>query len=196
MSSPLITLPEDAQLFEAYLLMVQKGISHLPVSNDNGDISGILTYKRIITEQSRSSYFLIQEIIHASSPDQLENIHSRLPGLLFEPIKNGAQPEILTSLTTKVADAVLEKIVGFAVDKAGPPPCRFAFVVMGSEGRNEQTLKTDQDNAIIYEDPEDDDQRELASRYFLDLAADICGWLDQAGFDIVIESHWVSPGPD
>mgnify|MGYP000033852548 FL=1 len=195
MSTPLITLPEDAQLFEAYLLMVQKGISHLPVSNDNGDISGMLNYRRIITEQSRSSYFLIQEINHASSPDQLENIHSRLPGLLFEPIKNGAQPETLTSLITKVADAVLEKIVGFAVDKAGPPPCRFAFVVMGSEGRNEQTLKTDQDNAIIYEDPEDEDQRELASRYFLDLAADICGWLDQAGFDFC-DGNNMAQNPD
>ncbi len=195
MSAPLITLPEDAQLFEAYLLMVQKGISHLPVSNDNDDISGMLNYRRIITEQSRSSYFLIQEINHASSPDQLINIHSRLPGLLFEPIKNGAQPETLTSLITKVADAVLEKIVGFAVDKAGPPPCRFAFVVMGSEGRNEQTLKTDQDNAIIYEDPEDDQQRELASRYFLDLAADICGWLDQAGFDFC-EGNNMAQNPD
>jgi CBS domain-containing protein len=183
MSSPLITLPEDAQLFEAYLLMVQKDISHLPVANDEGEISGILTYRRIITEQSRSSYFLIQEISHASSPDQLINIHSRLPGLLFEPIKSGAQPEALTSLITTVADAVLEKVVGFAVEKAGPPPCDFAFIIMGSEGRNEQTLKTDQDNAIIYEDLEDDQQREEAGRYFLDLAADICGWLDRAGFD-------------
>ena len=195
MSTPLITLPEDAQLFEAYLLMVQKGIAHLPVSNDNDEISGILTYKRIITEQSRSSYFLIQEIIHASSPEQLENIHSRLPGLLFEPIKNGAQPEALTSLITKVADAVLEKIVGFAVDKAGPPPCRFAFIIMGSEGRNEQTLKTDQDNAIIYEDPKDERQKDEASRYFLDLAADICGWLDQAGFDFC-DGNNMAQNPD
>lgn len=195
MSTPLITLPEDAQLFEAYLLMVQKGISHLPVLNDNDEISGILTYSRIITEQSRSSYFLIQEITHASSPEQLENIHSRLPGLLVEPIKNGAQPEALTSLITKVADAVLEKIVGFAVDKAGPPPCPFAFIVMGSEGRNEQTLKTDQDNAIIYEDPIDDQQKELASRYFLDLAADICGWLDQSGFDFC-DGNNMAQNPD
>ena len=127
MSSPLITLPEDAQLFEAYLLMVQKDISHLPVANDDGEISGILTYRRIITEQSRSSYFLIQEINHASSPDQLINIHSRLPGLLFEPIKSGAQPEALTSLITTVADAVLEKVVGFAVEKSRATALRFCL---------------------------------------------------------------------
>ncbi len=182
MSAPLITLPEDAQLSEAYLLMVEKGVSHLPVTNDAGGISGILTDRRIITEQSRSSYFLIQEISHASSPDQLENILSRLPGLLIEPIRNGAPPESLNGLITRVADAVLEKIITYAVDRAGPPPCPFAFIIMGSEGRSEQTLKTDQDNALIYQDPVDEEQKELASKYFLDLAADICGWLDQAGF--------------
>jgi len=195
MSTPLITLPEAGQLFEAYLLMVQKGISHLPVTNDDEAISGILTYKRIITEQSRSSYFLIQEITHAASPDQLENIHSRLPGLLVEPIKSGAQPEILTSLITKVADAVLERVITFALEKAGPPPCRFAFIVMGSEGRNEQTLKTDQDNALIYEDIGDNEKKARAEKYFLDLAADICGWLDQAGFDFC-EGNNMAQNPD
>ena len=182
MSAPLITLPEDSQVFEAYLLMIERGISHLAVVNDDEGVSGMLTDRRIITEQSRSPYFLIQEITHASTPEQLENIHSRLPGLLIEPIKNGAQPENLTSLITTVADEVLEKLVGFAVEKAGPPPCNFTFIIMGSEGRNEQTLKTDQDNAIIYEDLTDKEEKEQAERYFLDLAADICGWLDQAGF--------------
>ncbi len=182
MSTPLISVHEDALLFEAYLLMIEKGISHLPVAGTDDIITGMLTDRRIITEQSRSPFFLIQEITHASAPEQLENIHSRLPGMLIEPIKNGAQPESLTSMITTVADAVLEKIVGFAVAKAGPPPCEFAFIIMGSEGRNEQTLKTDQDNAIIYQDLTDRDQAARASQYFLDLAADICGWLDQAGF--------------
>lgn len=183
MSTPLIIVQEDSPVFEAYLLMIEKGISHLPVADEQCQVSGMLTDRRIISEQSRSPYFLLQEIQHASSPDQFENIHSRLPGLLVEPIKNGAQPEVLTSLITKVADGVLEKIVSFAVDKAGPPPCDFTFIIMGSEGRNEQTLKTDQDNAIIYQDPVDSEQEKLASQYFLDLAADICGWLNTAGFE-------------
>ncbi len=183
MTSPIISLSKDAQLFEAYLLMIEKGISHLPVAAGGGQICGMLTDRRIITEQSRSPYFLIQEISHSSSPEQLQNIHSRLPGMLIEPIKNGAQPETLTNLITMVADAVMDKVVSFAVEQAGPPPCDFAFIIMGSEGRNEQTLKTDQDNAIIYQDLDDPAEAERAGQYFLDLAAQICGWLDQAGFD-------------
>lgn len=182
MSTPLISLPEDAQVYEAYLLMIEKGISHLAVIGKDGTISGMLTDRQIITEQSRSPYFLIQEIKQAQSPDQLENIHSRLPGMMIEPIKNGVQPDTLCKLITTIADAILEKIIDFAVDRAGPPPCDFAFMIMGSEGRNEQTLKTDQDNAIIYEDIDDEEEAERAQRYFHSLATDICTWLDYAGF--------------
>jgi signal-transduction protein with cAMP-binding, CBS, and nucleotidyltransferase domain len=46
----------------------------------------------------------------------------------------------------------LKTLIGFAIDEMGPPPARFVFMVLGSEGRKEQTLKTDQDNAIIIED--------------------------------------------
>lgn len=183
MSTPLITLSEDSQLFEAYMLMIKKGISHLPVFGDDGMVSGILTDRQVIIEQSRSPYFLIQEITRATTPEQLANIHSRLPDLLVEPIKNGVQPESLSALITAIADTVLDKIIELAIDKAGPPPCDFTFIVMGSEGRNEQTLKTDQDNAIIYEDLSRNEDTERANRYFLALADDICGWLNMAGYD-------------
>jgi len=183
MSTPLVTLPEDSQLFEAYTLMIKTGISHLPVSGSDGTISGILTDRRIITEQSRSPYFLIQEITRATSPEQLTHIQSRLPDLLVDPIKSGVQPESIAGLIATIADTVLEKIIALAIEKAGPPPCAFAFIVMGSEGRSEQTLKTDQDNAIIYEDLPAAREAERARNYFLGLAADICGWLNTAGYE-------------
>lgn len=195
MSTPLISLPEEARIYEAYLLMIEKGISHLAVSGSGGEISGILTDRQIITEQSRSPYFLIQEIKRAQSPDQLENIHSRLPGMMIEPIKSGVQPDTLCKLITTIADAILEKIIGFAVEKSGPPPCEFAFMIMGSEGRNEQTLKTDQDNAIIYEDSDDPEAARQAQSYFLDLATDICTWLDKAGFTFC-EGNNMAQNPD
>ena len=182
MSSPLISLSEDAQLIEAYLLMVDKGISHLAVTGESGEVTGMLSDRQIIMEQSSSPYFLIEEIKRAKSPDQLENIHSRLPGIMIEPIKNGVQPDNISKLITTVADAVLEKIISFAVEKAGEPPCRFAFVIMGSEGRNEQTLKTDQDNFLIYEDIKDSVEAKEVQRYFLALSTDICSWLDRAGY--------------
>ena len=195
MSTPLISLPEEAHVYEAYLLMIEKDISHLAVSKRDGTISGMLTDRQIITEQSRSPYFLIHEIKRAKSPDQLENIHSHLPGLMHEPIKSGVQPDSVSKLITTITDVILEKIVVFAVEKNGPPPCDFTFMVLGSEGRNEQTLKTDQDNAIIYEDIDDPEEAERVQSYFLDLASDICTWLDKAGFTFC-EGNNMAQNPD
>ncbi|MBW2635482.1 MAG: signal transduction protein, partial [Deltaproteobacteria bacterium] len=63
----------------------------------------------------------------------------------------------------------------------GPPPVKFVFMILGSEGRNEQTLKTDQDNAIIFEDvPKSEKEKVMA--YFLNFGEKICGLLDKAGY--------------
>jgi len=175
--------------------MIKKGISHLPVSSADGTLLGMLTDRRVITEQSRSPYFLIQEITGAENPEQLTNIHSRLPDLLVEPIKSGVQPESIASLITAIADTVLEKVLELAIAKAGPPPCDFAFIVMGSEGRGEQTLKTDQDNAIIFEDLRSKRDTEQARNYFLALAEDISSWLNMAGYHFC-EGNNMASNPD
>ena len=61
------------------------------------------------------------------------------------------------------------------------PPAPFVFIILGSEGRMEQTLKTDQDNAIIYEDVEEHLQEDV-HKYFLEFGEKICNWLDMAGY--------------
>jgi CBS domain-containing protein len=63
----------------------------------------------------------------------------------------------------------------------GTPPAKFVFMVLGSEGRKEQTLKTDQDNAIIYEDKANE-QRELVREYFLKFATTVSDRLNYIGF--------------
>lgn len=199
MSSPLVSVEVGALVLEAYMAMIETSISHLAVRDMDGNIVGIVTDRQIITEQSRSPYFLIQEVKRAEHAKELTNIHRRLPDILLEPIKNGAQPETLTSLITTFSDAVLEKIVELALADAGPPPCTFAFLIMGSEGRREQTLKTDQDNAIIYQDIEDENDREEARSYFLALATTISTWLDEAGYSLcegnnmASNPHWCQP---
>ena len=73
----------------------------------------------------------------------------------------------------------INRIIRFSLEKAGPPPCRFSFLTMGSEGREEQTLISDQDNAIVYEDAKDP---ENTKAYFDSLAVFICDQLDTAGY--------------
>jgi CBS domain-containing protein len=80
----------------------------------------------------------------------------------------------------------------------GSPPAEFAFLLFGSEGRKEQTLKTDQDNAIVFADVAEQD-REAVNRYFLELGTRVCDQLHEIGqqhceFNIMAKNpDWCQP---
>ncbi|MCK5311054.1 MAG: CBS domain-containing protein [Desulfobacteraceae bacterium] len=199
MSGSLVSVDAESQVFEACLILMKKSLNHLPVRNKTGKITGVLTQNDFLDAQGKSPYLIIKEINSATQFEQLENIHSRLPGMLLDSIKNGVNTQNLTKLITAFSDAILDKIIRFAIDKTGKPPCRFAFMIMGSEGRAEQTLKTDQDNAIVYEDIEDKKLQSKAQSYFKELSTLICTWLDKAGFDfcegenMAMNPKWCQP---
>ncbi len=137
---------------------------------------------RLLTELTYT--VLIRAISEASNVDQIVEKQSQVPGLLFSMINSGATIRNVTWLITTFSDIVLKKVIGFAIEELGLPPTRFAFTTMGSEGRKEQTLKTDQDNAIIYDDaghPSQRSKQEL-KHYYLKLGKRVCTWLDQIGY--------------
>ena len=181
-SSPLISISADCQVFEAFITMIREDKRHLVVSGKSGNVTGILTEKDLIASQTRSTFLLIKSIKSARQMSEIENIHGRLCRMLLDPIRNGASPEYITRLITAFSDAVIEKIMEFCLREAGPPPCPFVFLTMGSEGREEQTLISDQDNAIVFQDLEDPEQAARAKTYFDGLAGKVCSRLDQAGY--------------
>lgn len=182
MSFPLKTISSQALVFEALMSMMQGNLKHLGVTDSDDKMIGIMTNKDILTAQSQSPLFMIREISSAVSIEDLKQQHRLLPGVIQSLISNGAKSGNLTRLITTISDAILNKIIAFAIEKEGQPPCSFAFMVMGSEGRKEQTLKTDQDNAIIFEDASGMPVETIQS-YFLKLGETICTWLNQVGYD-------------
>jgi len=181
MSSPLITISSHALIFESLMVMLQKDIKHLAVTDENKRVIGILTNQDLLDAQGQSPLFLARQIKNANAVEELANVQSRLPHLAKGLITSGAKAQNVTRLITTISDVVLEKLIQFALDEMGPPPARFVFMILGSEGRREQTFKTDQDNAIVFEDV---DAREEAAvkEYFLKFGEKVCNWLDQAGY--------------
>ncbi len=182
MSAPVHTISEKALVFEALMQMMQKDIQHLAVTDANENIVGMLSNRDIVSSQGHSPLFLIQEISSAATVDQLIDEHKKLPGIVRNLITNGANAENVTRFITTVSDVILKKIMGIVLHDMGPAPVSFVFMILGSEGRREQTLKTDQDNAIIYEDPPDNEKAHV-ERYFKKMGDRVCGLLDQAGYD-------------
>ena len=137
--------------------------------------------KRLLTELSYTS--LIREINQASRVEEIIGKHSQLPRLIHSMLTGGTKIRTVTWLITALSDAILNKLLTFATAELGTPPVPFAFVTLGSEGRKEQTLKTDQDNAIIFKNPGAGQTNENLQAYFLQVGEKVCAWLDQSGFD-------------
>jgi CBS domain-containing protein len=181
-SSPVVSVPADSQVFEAFITMIGEDKKYLAVSSKANDIIGTISDKDLIAAQAKSTYLLIKTIKSAKNVNQLENMHSKMALMLLDPIRNGANPEYITRLITTFSDAILDKVIEFSIATLGSPPCKFAFMIMGSEGRAEQTLISDQDNGIIYEDLENDKDKAYASEYFGKLAELVCNHLNTAGY--------------
>lgn len=138
---------------------------------------------RLLTELRYT--VLIRAISEANSIEKIIEKHSQLPRLLYGMINSGAKIRNVTWLITTFSDTILKKIIGFAIEELGPPPVNFSFIILGSEGRKEQTLKTDQDNAIIFEDIEKGAEKSKGDvkNYFLKLGDKVCTWLDRSGYN-------------
>ncbi len=182
MSAPLVTISDKAMVFETAQLMQERNVRHVVLQKSNGKIDKIITNSELLQVQGYSAVSLIESINKADSLDEIQQRHSKLPMLVTAVLNSGGNAENLARIIAKVADATVVKLVEFAIDELGEPPCDFSFMTMGSEGREEQTLNTDQDNALIYADPAPEDE-EMVHEYFMSLAKKVCTWLDLVGYD-------------
>ncbi|MBA4396313.1 MAG: signal transduction protein, partial [Syntrophus sp. (in: bacteria)] len=198
MSSPLGAVPARAPIFEALMSMMQKNLKHLAVTDAGGKVIGAVTIGDLIAAQGQSAFSLIREINTAGDVETLADKHSHLPSLIQNLINSGVKADNVARLVSTISDAILSKLIQFAIDELGPPPAGFVFLILGSEGRSEQTLKTDQDNAILFED-QPVEFTESVRGYFLKFGEKVCTWLDQAGYafcngDVMAKNpQWCQP---
>ena len=181
MSSPLVSVPETALLFEAVLLMQEKNIRHLAVRDSSGKVVSVIDEKELLALKWYSPAVLMQEFARASSVEEVAAVRGRLPRLVKTLSDSGADSAGITRLISAAADAATARFVQFAVRELGEPPVSFAFMALGSQARWEQTLATDQDNALVYADAPAG-QEKAAAEYFQALGAKVCGWLNEAGY--------------
>jgi len=118
----------------------------------------------------------------------------KVPEIVTQLLERGVNAEIANQVITTVADTIAIKVIEGAIDEMGTPPAKFAFMVLGSEGRKEQTLKTDQDNAIIYEDKANEHREEVRA-YFLQFADTVSGRLNDIGFSFC-EGGFMAKNPN
>ena len=183
MKSPVRTISEFSLIFEALMAMLENDIRHLAVTDVDDQVVGILTNRDLLSSQGQSPLFLTRRISEAATIEEVIENHNRLPQLVLNLISGGAKANNVTQFITTISDGILKKVMAFTIERMGPPPARFVFMILGSEGRSEQTLKTDQDNAIVFEDVPEKNKTGVR-QYFLEYGEIACDLLNQAGYDL------------
>jgi CBS domain-containing protein len=179
MTVPVSTVPANAPVYEALLCMHEHHVHHLGVVAEDGNIAGLVSDRDLLPFQNYGTTVLTREIARATFVEDVVRGCRRTPHIVRALLDSGALPRNVTRLVASVCDAATERFVELAIEELGPPPGRFAFLALGSQSRHEQTLATDQDNAIVYVPAADED---ASAAYFLELGKRVCGWLTQAGY--------------
>jgi CBS domain-containing protein len=153
MNAPLITVSEDDFIFEALYRISKNSIHRICVVDQDNRLSGIITITDIMRLQTRSPQKLVRDIDHAATLEELKSYHNQIQGLVLHLVGTGVPPRELVRMIALLNDQLLLRLIALLRTRQfSDLTDQFAFVVLGSEGRREQTLTTDQDNAIIYAD--------------------------------------------
>lgn len=148
-SKELISIQINDFLFNALILMTHNGVKRLVVKNDK-KIVGILEQLDLLSYFANHSYLISVQIEKASTIDDLQEIQSGLKNLVTTLNSNGVKVRYISKLVSTLNLKIYAKVFEMYVDESLRQKC--ALIVMGSEGREEQILKTDQDNALIIAD--------------------------------------------
>ncbi len=145
--------------------------------------------------QGKSPLNVVRFVETQTTVPDLAAAQTRISGLLPLLLREGAKASHVTRVVAEVNDRLIVKILQFAEAKLGPAPAPYCWVVLGSEGRREQTFKTDQDNALIYADSADESARDYFSRFaaFARDSLSTCGYPLCTGDYMASNPRWRQP---
>ncbi len=157
--------------------MLEHRIGHLPVVDD-GKLVGMITQTDLVRFQAVSSALLVRDAATAATVDELAENTARIPRLLVQLVGGGSAHEVVTRLITDIADTVTRRLLAMAEAELGPAPVPYLWLACGSQGRQEQTGVSDQDNCLMIDDAATDADME----YFAKLARIVSDGLNTCGY--------------
>ena len=188
------TLPPTALGSDILHIMLERRIGHLPIAED-GRFVGMITQTDLTRFQAVSSAVLIRDIVSSETVAEMAAVTARIPQLLVQLVGSHQSHEVVTRLITDIADAVTRRLLVMAERELGPAPVPFLWLACGSQGRQEQTGVSDQDNCIIYDDAatEDDHAYFMAMAKIVSDGLDACGYVYCPGDMMATAERWCQP---
>ncbi|MFP4640540.1 MAG: DUF294 nucleotidyltransferase-like domain-containing protein, partial [Guyparkeria sp.] len=191
----LITIQSDESVYEAMLAMLRNNVHHLPVLHRRHPV-GVVHLSDIVRYETHSSLYLVSNIFSQGTVKGLARLMPDVRAAFVRLVDDGATSQMIGEAMSSIGRSLIRRLIELAEAEIGPPPVPYCFMVNGSMARNEQTISTDQDNALIIDDSfvaEEHDEwfAELARRVSDGLAA--CGYPYCSGGIMATNDKWRQP---
>jgi len=145
-----MTVCQDDYLFEALTVLIKRNIKRIGVTNTQGEMIGVLEQIDILSHFANNTYVVDSKIKRAKTIDDLKNSSNDLINIIKSLQAKGVKVNHISNLIGQLNTKVYQKLYNLVVPlELKKDAC---LIVMGSEGRNEQIIKTDQDNALVVKD--------------------------------------------
>lgn len=172
-----VSLPPSALGSDVLNLMLERSIGHLPVV-ENGRLVGMITQTDITRFQATSSAQMVRDVVRATTVAELAAVTARIPQLLVQLVGGNTAHQVTTRLITDIADTVTRKLLAMGEAELGAAPVPYLWLACGSQGRQEQTGVSDQDNCLFIDDAATD----ADMTYFAALAKFVSDGLAACGY--------------
>jgi CBS domain-containing protein len=177
-----ITLPPDVFALDAALAMARHGVHHIVVA-DGVRIIGLVSEKDLFALQQAGVTQISIALREAGAISRLIELSRSIRELAGNLLEQGVSAENLTRIVATLNDVLCRRVIELEIVAAGLDAAKLCWISLGSEGRHEQTLATDQDNGIIFADPDGRTPAEIRS-VLLPTARRINEDLDACGFPL------------
>jgi CBS domain-containing protein len=177
MTSAPLTLDADSPVLSAIVAMAGRGIHHLPLVRE-GAVVGMVTTRDLLSLQTHHPLYLAAQIQKQDTREGVVDVCRRIPQLFELLLASGLRAEEVPKVMSTLADAVTRRLIHLAQARLGPAPAPWAWLAFGSQAREEQSLRTDQDNGIVYAD----DAPAGADAWYAALAREVSDGLDACGY--------------
>lgn len=189
-----VTLAPDDLGSDVLHAMLERRIGHLPVVQ-GGRLVGIVTQTDLTRFQAVNSAQLVRDAAMADTVEGMAAITARIPHLLMQLVGGNFAHEVVTRLITDIADTVTRRLLALAEAQLGPAPVPYLWLACGSQGRQEQTGVSDQDNCLILDDAATDaDMAYFAAlARFVSDGLNACGYVYCPGDMMATNPRWCQP---
>jgi CBS domain-containing protein len=172
-SSPVVAVEPERLVEDVLIEMLERNLHHLPVT-DGARMVGMVSHLDILGIEALHPFHLVQELAGAADTEGLMRAAANIPATMAAVEAEGIRASRACQVMSLMVDTVTRRALDLTIAELGEPPAAWAWIALGSHGRREQGIRTDQDHALVIDGSQADPYFEaLARRVVVTLAE--CG---------------------